>query len=296
MSSRKRAADAIAGGAPRRGPSDAAPSNSSAAASKCGWAFVHSAKESLSCGSAFYFDPRGDLILSVGEAEDEVNDFVVCSRTVARGSKVFDAMLFGGFAESAASALASDGSWTVKLPDDQMAPFFLVLTILHGNFQLVPRTLEEAELYELLVVTEKYDMTHVLRPWAKRWFNQLAIGGVPHFQDRQRGMWIAWELGREDVFCNLAKELMLSSCVDDAGQLLSGDDVPLCLSPFHEPPDALVNQNVYGHEYCDPWTRIKKELESLVDNVPAPVAQVHLDRLRAQAIKTGFGQTCAMEK
>ncbi|TDZ37720.1 hypothetical protein C8035_v007679 [Colletotrichum spinosum] len=260
-------------------------------ASYCYWGFVHSAKESLSCGRTFYFDPRGDLILSVGEAEDEVNDFVVCSRTVARGSKVLNTMLFGGFAESTASAAASDGSWTVKLPDDQMDPFFLVLTILHGNYQLVPQTLEEDELYELLVVTEKYDMTHILRPWAKRWFDQLAIDGIPHFQDRPRVMWIAWELGNEDVFCKIAKELMLSSCVDDTGQLLAGDGVPLCLSPFHEPPSALVNRKVYGHHDCDPWTKIQKELESLVENVPAPVTQIHLDHLRDQAIKTGFGQT-----
>ncbi|TDZ29197.1 hypothetical protein C8034_v002968 [Colletotrichum sidae] len=218
---------------------DDAQSNSTDDDSECCWGFLDSIKESLSCGRAFYFDPRGDLILSVGEPENEVEDFVVCSRTVARGSKVFNTMLFGGFAESTASAAASDGSWTVKLPDDHTAPFFVILSILHGNYELVPRTLEEKELYEVLVVTEKYDMTHILRPWAQRWFRRLTVNGSPQFEDKQRLMWIAWELGHEGMFCKIAQDLMLSSCIDNAGQLLDGDGVPLSSNPCHEPPGIL---------------------------------------------------------
>ncbi|KAI8286190.1 hypothetical protein K4K56_008961 [Colletotrichum sp. SAR 10_98] len=73
------------------------------------WDCLGDAMKSLSCGKTFYFDSRGDLVLKVGEAFHEGGrDFVVCSRTVARWSKVFNAMFFGGFAESISSARDED--------------------------------------------------------------------------------------------------------------------------------------------------------------------------------------------
>ncbi|KAK0381341.1 hypothetical protein CLIM01_01310 [Colletotrichum limetticola] len=103
------------------------------------------------------FDDRGDLTLRVGSLEDgsaDVFDFVVCSRALARASPVFRAMLFGGFSES-----KPEGDiWIVKLPEDRPAPFSILLNIIHGCFSAVPQKLKLDELYQLLVVTNKYDM------------------------------------------------------------------------------------------------------------------------------------------
>jgi hypothetical protein len=45
-----------------------------------------------------YLDKDGDLRLQVGsETGGDVQNFVVCSRTMGRSSPVWKAMLFGGF-------------------------------------------------------------------------------------------------------------------------------------------------------------------------------------------------------
>ncbi|KAK2772871.1 nuclear pore protein-like protein [Colletotrichum kahawae] len=144
-----------------------APSTSTACTG-ASWDCLRDVMESPGHGKAFHFDSRGDLVLNVGEAFYEGGqEFVVCSRTVARWSKVFNAMFFGGFAESIPSS--RDGTWTVALPEDRIAPVFLILVIIHGPYQTIPTVLERDELFDLLIVTEKYGMTHILRPWASKW-------------------------------------------------------------------------------------------------------------------------------
>ncbi|KXH62511.1 hypothetical protein CNYM01_01722 [Colletotrichum nymphaeae SA-01] len=116
-----------------------------------------------------FFDDRGDLTLRVGNLGDggaDVFEFVVCSRALARASPVFRAMLFDGFSESKPEG----DTWIVKLPEDRPAPFFILLNIIHGCFSAVPQKLELDELYQLLVVTNKYDMLSVIFQWAPIWF------------------------------------------------------------------------------------------------------------------------------
>ncbi|KAK1957333.1 hypothetical protein LY78DRAFT_663723 [Colletotrichum sublineola] len=107
-------------------------------------------------------DPQGDLTLRVNQ-----KDILVYSRTVARSSTVFRAMLFTGFAESKPEG---ESAWTVDLPDDEFHPTLLLLTMIYGNFASVPDTLKPEELYQLLVVADKYDMIHTLKPMVSTWY------------------------------------------------------------------------------------------------------------------------------
>ncbi|KAF6810136.1 hypothetical protein CPLU01_15380 [Colletotrichum plurivorum] len=137
------------------------------------------------------YDPDGDLILRVGP-DLSTSKYQVCSKTLSRSSVVFKRMLYGPFLES----LPTDGSeWTVQLPDDDAAAMAVFLSIIHGMFHLTPNTLTLKELYNLLILTEKYDATDRLRPWAASWLEAV--------KDQREGPWllgIAWELGAIELF------------------------------------------------------------------------------------------------
>ncbi|KAK2024072.1 hypothetical protein LX32DRAFT_599429 [Colletotrichum zoysiae] len=174
---------------------------------------------SQSGDQVFYLDSRGDLTLRIGQKDaEEPYQLVVCSRTVARSSAVFRAMLFGGFAESKSEG---ESSWVVDLPDDEHHLMFLLLTIIHGNFTFLPEKLNPEELYQLLIVADKYDMVHTLRPMLATWYQPhletAAIAGNETF------LWVAWVLGDKKTFENLALRLVLYSKVDEGGQLLDSN-------------------------------------------------------------------------
>ncbi|KAI8316109.1 hypothetical protein K4K61_009998 [Colletotrichum sp. SAR11_59] len=126
------------------------------------WPGLRAAMLPLKVGKAYHFDTHGDLTLKVGGNRSAYH-FLVCSRTLRLSSPVFEAMLFRGSAESKP---ADSAAWTIQLPDDDPSVILLVLSIIHGHFQLVTRELEEYQLHEVLVATEKYDMTKILNPWA----------------------------------------------------------------------------------------------------------------------------------
>ncbi|KAK8029760.1 hypothetical protein PG993_011051 [Apiospora rasikravindrae] len=100
--------------------------------------------------------------------------FRVCSRSMARASPVWKKMLFGYFAES---VLPKDGSdWMVTLPDDSPKVMLMVLGMVHARFDLMPRFELGSSLdqvFDITLVTDKYDMTHILKPWAPVWLETV---------------------------------------------------------------------------------------------------------------------------
>ncbi|KAJ5018025.1 hypothetical protein K4K57_006601 [Colletotrichum sp. SAR 10_99] len=196
------------------------------------WECLKPATSTIECGKAFNFDPIGDLTLSVGE-DGVAYEFVVCSRTLSRWSPVFRTMLFGGFAESR----PAEAAWSVSLPEDLPSAMFLVLSIIHGCFEDVPTSLSQFELYQTLAVTEKYDMTKIVRPWAALWFKPYKK--ISSIKGNEILLWVSWELGYAENFRSLAKDLLLSSSVNDEGQLVGHDGVALSTYSCLEPPGIL---------------------------------------------------------
>lgn len=124
-------------------------------------------------------DPDGDLQLSVGITGcfERPTVFVCCSKTLSRASKVWKTMLYGPWKESR-DASGNQGEWVVELPDDKPKPMATMLNIMHSRFENLPvigaqSTLEE--LYELAVLSDKYDLAKMLRPWASSWLQPLRV-------------------------------------------------------------------------------------------------------------------------
>lgn len=165
-----------------------------------------------------HLDVDGDLRLDVGE-DEEVQRFKVCSRTLSRASKVFKAMLYGNFIESRPSN--KEQEWVVALPEDDPVPLATVLYIVHNQFSKVPDSVTREELFNITVLTDKYDMTEVLRPWAKSWIKPLASGSRPLGQKGDEALlWIAWELGHVDLFQRTLGHLQETCTLDQHSKVL----------------------------------------------------------------------------
>lgn len=109
-------------------------------------------------------------------------------------------MLFGPWKEPKP---ADDSGWAVELPEDPAYEFRIVLSIIHGFVNRVPSYLLISTLFRLLILVNKYDITHTMTPWCTKW-ETPALGTlvgplVP------KGLYIARELGHKNLFiCRLA--------------------------------------------------------------------------------------------
>lgn len=161
-----------------------------------------------------YFDPDGDLRLQVGP--DKAN-CVVCSRTLCRASAVWKKMLNGPFLESR----PKDGEWIVELPEDDYKALTLVLNVIHFHFDRIPdpATPTVEDLFNLTILTDKYDLTHLLRPWAKSWTKSWTWCLQLTWRHDLRLLWVAWELGHAQLFRQVAQSVVLDVFLDQTGAL-----------------------------------------------------------------------------
>lgn len=166
------------------------------------------------------FDQHGDLRLVVGE-EKAVS--LVCSRALARASPTFfNTLLYGNFAEA---EKRKDGDWLVELPEDDPYALCLVLNIIHGRFERVPNRLSELDLYQATVLTDKYGLTHILRPWVQSWLNPNPT--ISADVAAAHRAWIAWELGDHQLFSRTCTDLLVSCNLSPAGDLEDTNGIPL---------------------------------------------------------------------
>ncbi|KAI1858039.1 uncharacterized protein JN550_012932 [Neoarthrinium moseri] len=194
-------------------------------------------------------DMDGDLLLQVGTPIGAPDPnyvatavFRVCSRTLSRASPAWKRMLYGGFKES--SGRRESREWKVDLPADDPASLALLLNIMHGRFDKVPLSLSEEELYEVSVLSDKYNLAHFLRPWAPGWA-KYAFTALKTQKDGQDAdpfeswrvealLWAAWEMGDDAAFRTAARKLALRASVNDEGELVDGDLQTDGMSPLFE--------------------------------------------------------------
>lgn len=207
-------------------------------------------KEDKSPPAPWCFDENGDLTLVVG---DEKRRFIVCSRSLARMSPVFQRMLYGKFCESRSSSNRPD-PWVVELPEDPPAATEWMLWIVHGSFRRVPAVLKELELLSVLIFVDKYDMTESIRPFIRRWKASL-YSWPPRVSDHDclALVRIAWELGDSDALDEIAKKLVLDSVVNKEGQLCHDHHAFAPPGPIEQPsmdmvPFDFVGKLLWGFE------------------------------------------------
>ncbi|KAI0116083.1 hypothetical protein F4776DRAFT_637792 [Hypoxylon sp. NC0597] len=199
-------------------------------------------------------DPDGELHLTVGILD--IVTFVVCPKTLARSSPFWKTLLYGGFAESIQPDGASNKEWVVRLPEDDPEAMEIFLNIVHGYFDKIPTSLDSKSstgtpdhryLYNLTVLTNKYDLTRILLPWARNWVKEIAkkvpldtktpdpsvTSLVEHLS------WIAWELGDKTMFVKTVRYLILHSVTRKKGGLRHDYPSSLKLFSYNLEPTGL---------------------------------------------------------
>lgn len=174
----------------------------------------------VAAGNSIVIDADGDLKLVVGQ---ERVTFLIDARSLRRQSPVFKAMLFGNFKEA-----IQGPEWTVDLPEDDPAAFMPILHIIHANFDKLAPTVELDDLYDMIVITNKYDMTQSLADRGRQWYERLRrepsaylpgalVNTVP---EAFRTLWVTNDLGLEYDFASIMKALALVVHVDEHGNLI----------------------------------------------------------------------------
>ncbi|RYP35798.1 hypothetical protein DL767_003653 [Monosporascus sp. MG133] len=207
-------------------------------------------------------DPDGDLCLKVGynkctfrrDPNGQTHDheyaviYVVDSKALSRSSPVWKAMLDEGFAESKRPEPGQD--WIVELREEDPEAMRTILNIIHHRYGDVPRG-EKAmpihSLYRLTVLTDKYGLTSLLQPWAQTWTKGLkdklprnteaAAGKSPLTLDSlELLLWIAWELGNEQLFRGVYGYLVLNTTVKEGHLIEKDSNAKLFSTGISKPP------------------------------------------------------------
>ncbi|KAK4169796.1 hypothetical protein QBC43DRAFT_351961 [Cladorrhinum sp. PSN259] len=171
------------------------------------------------------FDPEGDLILRVGGAGGSYSDqpahYRVCSATLRR-TRIIPSSKPQTVSESVLNSvrLGSDRVTFCSLPENYKIGMEVVLAILHGNFDSLPKRPSTFVLYAIVTTAEKYELNHLIRPWAKDWFlSSVVPRWITTSEERFQKIYLAWQLGSEAVFVSEALVLVLQSAVNKRGWL-----------------------------------------------------------------------------
>ncbi|KAI0181739.1 hypothetical protein GGR52DRAFT_567955 [Hypoxylon sp. FL1284] len=199
------------------------------------------------------FGADGDLCLEVGFVSAR---FMVDSKLLARASPMWKKLLDEKLCSANDSAtMTSEGGsfWdeeqqqkqrVVKLPEDDHAAMEVFLDIVHSRFELVSGPDDFVYcvyLYGLCELAHKYDVTRLLRPWARGWSRTVhancdRLGDSLRARFVHERFWIAWVLGDQAAFEKLAETLLLEcSSLHGCGLKYVG---------AQEPPD--IYGNIHG--------------------------------------------------
>ncbi|KAK0667806.1 hypothetical protein QBC41DRAFT_347735 [Cercophora samala] len=153
-------------------------------------------------------DEDGDLVLHVGPAANR-NGYRIDSATLRRASEVFKAW----FSRWIDNKPVDGSQWVIDLPDDNPTSFKVLLHIVHGQFEQATNAMAQGDgsmLHELLVLCDKYDMARMIKPWASAWLDRT-INDTKDKPSYWKLVFVAWELGRYDLFTESCQHLILIS-------------------------------------------------------------------------------------
>ena len=199
--------------------------------------------------SVIPIDPDGDLTLKVGadiEGQHETR-FLVCSSTLRRSSLVFKKMLFGPWVDSKPES----GNWVVALPEDMPCAMKRVLAIIHGRFELAEESWDLLSLEKTITLVDKYDMTHILRPWRTRIRELVTDSCVSDARFRVAIIHVAWGIGVQEAFVSTVKEVIFAASMTEDGQLeLVGETERLNLSTLESFGPLDMASEVISSAFC----------------------------------------------
>lgn len=114
------------------------------------------------------------------------------------------------------------GAWVINLPDDNPQALKVILQIIHFRFGEVPKCPTIDELFEICILVSKYDCTHLIQPWAEKWGGLLK--GFANNRNAPtlnfKVLWVSWVLGCVRPFRDMVDSIILTSKIDEHGDLI----------------------------------------------------------------------------
>lgn len=142
----------------------------------------------------------GDLIIRVHDTSDrwENRDFLVDSNTVNRLSEPCGVLV---------ARESANSEFDIVVIRDNTRYLGIIFSIMHCRFEDEPSVFDELELYDFLQVTEEYEVTRLLRPWAATWVKPYRDDSFPlEFRDNTPAMkalgkrfWTVRTLGEKNI-------------------------------------------------------------------------------------------------
>lgn len=112
--------------------------------------------------------------------------------------------------------------------DGDYAALNTLFSIVHYQFNRIPDTLSLDELYEIALVVSQYKCTHLIYPWADKWMKGLSEYRITApYNLCHKALFVAWTLGDSELFCNMADALIVSTEVNELGELVDVDGMEL---------------------------------------------------------------------
>ncbi|KIL94645.1 hypothetical protein FAVG1_01576 [Fusarium avenaceum] len=161
------------------------------------------------------FDPNGDLMLTIGRGPGR--DMLVDSRALSRASHKLHTIL-------SHDSKKNGNSWTLELPEDDPLPFTILLDLIHTRFGRIPACVTLKQLYGICILTQKYNMTEVLRPVAERWYKDIGRLSEGEYGLFFKKAFVAWELGFAEDLSEMAGHIVLNCYLDEDDQLVIGKE------------------------------------------------------------------------
>ncbi|KAK7949265.1 uncharacterized protein PG986_010151 [Apiospora aurea] len=182
-----------------------------------------------------WLDERGDLYLTVYNSK-ETQLFRVDSKSLSRASRKWRLIINEKLERMRATGFIRAHTTFDLFAEGDPGYHYLLFRIMHYNFGELPDTLTETELFELLTITDEYNIwPSLLRPWIAAWIepHQAWPGPGPYdyssdFVRRLHNrLWVAWKLGEIEMFRKLV-EILIKEVAPGKGTelLISGKPLP----------------------------------------------------------------------
>ena len=160
------------------------------------------------------FDTTGliELVLTtlVGLVKFRVNSEILCMT-----SPVFNAMLGENSQFREASKLADAKKtgipYALALEDDNPNALAIILFIVHHHHEMVPRELNEDQLYDIAILCDKYDMRRPLGMWLDVIWIPPLTARTPADKLGNKWLFISVVFGLKSTFTAVTKRIILTT-------------------------------------------------------------------------------------
>ena len=147
----------------------------------------------------------------------------VSSHAMSLASPVWKKILHPPFSKLP-SAEAGNDDKQFDFSDDDWEALLVLLHIVHLQFSKVPDSLAFETIVQVAVLCDKYDCVGLVKPWLSLWYEET------HALEPGHELWlfIAWVLGKKEIFQDLATKLVnvvktnfKGDCLTSTGEILA---------------------------------------------------------------------------